>query len=109
MQTIITTTLSALTGLVIGFLINKLKEYYNKIENSKKNNNVQNEALKLLLQSNLTNAFFVYDETKRVKDYQYKNWLNMLKIYEVLGGDDYIHELEQRMKTFNIIKTDILK
>lgn len=109
MQTIITTTLSALTGLVIGFLINKLKEYYNKIENNKKNNNVQNEALKLLLQSNLTNAFFVYDETKRVKDYQYKNWLNMLKIYEVLGGDDYIHELEQRMKTFDIIKTDILK
>lgn len=109
MQTIITTTLSALTGLVIGFLINKLKEYYNKIENSKKNNNVQNEALKLLLQSNLTNAFFVYDETKQVKDYQYKNWLNMLKIYEVLGGDDYIHELEQRMKTFDIIKTDILK
>ena len=109
MQTIITTTLSVLTGLVIGFLINKLKEYYNKIENSKKNNNVQNEALKLLLQSNLTNAFFVYDETKRVKDYQYKNWLNMLKIYEVLGGDDYIHELEQRMKTFDIIKTDILK
>lgn len=109
MQTIITTTLSALTGIVIGFLINKLKEYHNKIENSKKNNNVQNEALKLLLQSNLTNAFFVYDETKRVKDYQYKNWLNMLKIYEVLGGDDYIHELEQRMKTFDIIKTDILK
>lgn len=109
MQTIITTTLSALTGLVIGFLINKLKEYYNKIEYNKKNNNVQNEALKLLLQSNLTNAFFVYDETKRVKDYQYKNWLNMLKIYEVLGGDDYIHELEQRMKTFDIIKTDILK
>lgn len=109
MQTIITTTLSALTGLVIGFLINKLKEYYNKIENNKKNNNVQNEALRLLLQSNLTNAFFVYDETKRVKDYQYKNWLNMLKIYEVLGGDDYIHELEQRMKTFDIIKTDILK
>lgn len=109
MQTIITTTLSALTGLVIGFLINKLKEYYNKIENIKKNNNVQNEALKLLLQSNLTNAFFVYDETKQVKDYQYKNWLNMLKIYEVLGGDDYIHELEQRMKTFDIIKTDILK
>lgn len=109
MQTIITTTLSALTGLVIGFLINKLKEYYNKIENSKENNNIQNEALKLLLQSNLTNAFFVYDETKRVKDYQYKNWLNMLKIYEVLGGDDYIHELEQRMKTFDIIKTDILK
>ena len=109
MQTIITTTLSALTGLVIGFLVNKLKEYYIKIENSKKNNNVQNEALKLLLQSNLTNSFFVYDETKQVKDYQYKNWLNMLKIYEVLGGDDYIHELEQRMKTFDIIKTDILK
>lgn len=109
MQTIITTTLSTLTGIVIGFLINKLKEYHNKIENNKKNNNVQNEALKLLLQSNLTNAFFVYDETKRVKDYQYKNWLNMLKIYEVLGGDDYIHELEQRMKTFDIIKTDILK
>lgn len=109
MQTIITTTLSALTGLVIGFLVNKSKEYCDEKKYNKKNNDVQNEALKLLLQSNLTNAFFVYDETKRVKDYQYKNWLNMLKIYEVLGGDDYIHELEQRMKTFDIIKTDILK
>ena len=109
MNTIITTAISCLVSLAIGFLVAKVKEYYSKIKDNKANNDVQNEALKLLLQSNLTNAYFVYEETKKIKDYQYKNWLNMLKIYEKLGGDDYIHDIEARMKQFKIEKTDIIK
>lgn len=109
MSIIISTALSTITGLVIGFLVGKLKKYHKNSIDEKKNNEVQNEALKLLLQSNLTNAYFVYDETKKVRDYQYKNWINMFKIYKELHGNDYIDEIKIRMEKFDIIKTDILK
>lgn len=109
MNIIISTAISSITGLVIGFLVGKLKKYHKNIVNEKANNQVQNEALKLLLQSNLTNAYFVYDETKKVRDYQYKNWINMFKIYKELNGNDYIDEIKVRMEKFDIIKTDIIK
>ena len=32
----------------------------------------------------------------------------MLSAYEALGGDDYIHILAGKMKTWNIDKTDII-
>ena len=109
MQIVITTVISSVVSLVIGFLVGKLKEYKNKIKENKANNEIQNEALKLLLQSNLTNAYFVYNETGKLMDYQYKNWLNMFKIYKELNGNDFVDEIEQRMKNFKIEKTDILK
>lgn len=109
MSIIISTAISSLTGLVIGFLVGKLKKYHKGILSEKENNQVQNEALKLLLQSNLTNAYFVYDETKKLRDYQYKNWINMFKIYKELHGNDYVDEIKLRMEKFDIIKTDILK
>ena len=109
MKIIISTALSTLTGLVIGYLVSKVKEYSSKAKDIKTNNGIQNEALKLLLQSNLTNAFFVYEETRKIKDYQYKNWLNMFKIYKKLNGNDFVDELEERLKELKIEKTDILK
>lgn len=109
LTTIINTTISTVVGLLIGFLIGKIKEYNGKIKDEKANNIIQNEALKLLLQNALTNAFFVYEETKMMKDYQYKSWINMFKIYKALGGNDYIDELNNRIKKFEIEKTGIMK
>lgn len=109
MNTIITTAISTLTGLAIGFLVSKVKEYKGKADKTKANNEVQNEALKLLLQSNLTNAYFIYEETQKVKDYQYKNWLNMFNIYKKLDGNDYLDAVYERLKKIKIEKTDIMK
>ena len=47
MSTILTTTLSTITGLIIGYLIKLLKGY-------KDRDNVQNKALRNILKSNLT-------------------------------------------------------
>lgn len=81
---------------------------FNVIRNYKKKTTATNKALKIMLQSNLTNTYFVYSTKKKIPDYVYRNWLNMLDEYENLEGDDYIHTLADRMKQWEIVRTDIL-
>ena len=97
----------ATTG-ACGYLSAKVKEYHKKIKDKEANENVQNIALLTLLQSQLTNTYFVYNELKQIPDYIYKNWLNLLAVYEQLGGDDYVHTLAHKMESWEITKTDIL-
>jgi hypothetical protein len=92
-----------------GYFAAKIKEYKAKLKEKEGNENVQNIALQTILQSQLTNTYFVYQELGEIPDYVYKNWLNMLAIYEKLGGDDFIHTLAKKMENWKIVKTDILK
>lgn len=96
------------TGLC-GYLSAKLKNYHQKLKSKESNEVVQNEALKIILQSQLTNTYFVYQELGEIPDYVYQNWLNMLSAYEKLDGDDFVHTLAEKMKKWKIIKTGILK
>ena len=86
---------------LLGFLVAKVTGY-------RKKNNSMKTAIMTLLQSNLTNTYFLYDDTKSIPDYVYKNFLNELKAYEGLDGDDYIHTIADKMKSWEIIRTDIL-
>lgn len=79
------------------------------IKTLSKKNKASDEALLTLLQNALTNVYFVYENIGRIPDYIYRNWLKMLSAYEALGGDDYIHILAGKMKTWDIDKTDIIK
>lgn len=90
--------LGTLIPMIIGFLISRVS-----------NVKTIKIAMMTLIQSNLTNTYFVYEQLKEIPDYVYRNWLNLLKIYEKLGGDDYVHELAERMKTWKIANTGIIK
>lgn len=89
-----------LTG-ALGYSVSLIKGF-------KKKASATNNALKIMLQNNLTNTYFVYSTKKKIPDYIYRNWLNMLEEYENLKGDDYIHTLADRMKSWEIVRTDIL-
>ena len=106
---IILTIVGIITTGSCGYLSAKTKLYHKKLKDKEKNEQIQNIALQTILQSQLTNVYFVYQELGEIPDYVYRNWLNMLKIYEQLGGDDYIHTLAEKMKSWEIKKTDILK
>ena len=108
LEKIITTIITVLISSCLGYCIGKLKDYKEKKINEKENENMQNEALKTMLQNSLTNTYFVYENIGKIPDYVYKNWLNLLKAYEGLDGDDYIHVLADKMKKWKIEKTDIL-
>lgn len=108
-QTAINTTITFIVSGILGYCISVIKNYKKKLKSKEINEEIQNIALQTILQSQLTNTYFVYQELGEIPDYVYKNWLNMLSIYEKLGGNDYIHNLASKMNSWKIIKTDVLK
>lgn len=100
--------LSILVSGLIGYLIGLIKTYKKKLKDKQDESEMLKEALMTMLQSNLTNTFYVYDTKKKIPDYIYRNWNNSKEIYEKLGGNDYIHVLSEKMKKWDFTKTDIL-
>ena len=108
-QTIISTVITFVVSSILGYCISVIKNYKNKLNEKSKEGEILKEALMTMLQSNLTNTYFVYESMQEIPDYILKNWLNSLKMYEQLGGNDYCHTLQRKIEDWKIIKTDILK
>lgn len=108
-QTIINTIVTGIISALLGYCISLLKNYKKKLESKEEETMMVKEAMLTMLQSNLTNTYYVYESMQQIPDYVYKNWLNSLAIYEKLGGDDYVHVLADKMKKWDFTKTDILK
>lgn len=101
MKEILMIIVKYLVPIILGWCLNVIRSYRKKTA-------ATNKALKIMLQSNLTNTYFVYSTKKKIPDYVYRNWLNMLDEYENLEGDDYIHNIAERMKAWELVRTDIL-
>lgn len=108
-QTILTVSVSTITGSIIGYCISTIKKYKNRLELESQKSKVRDEAFMYLLQDSLTNTYYFYEQKQQIPDYIYKKWINMKKCYEKLGGNDYIHTLDEKMKSWDLEKTDILK
>lgn len=108
-QVIINTIISFVIGGILGYCVSLIKKYKKRYEDKTEESKMLKEAMIMLLQSNLTNTYFIYDSLKEIPDYIYKNWINSLAIYENLGGNDYVHVLADKMKSWDFIKTDILR
>lgn len=107
-DTILKTVITFILSTALGYCASVIKNYKRKLKEKTYNEKVQNMALQTLLKSQLTNTYFVYSELKQVPDYVYQNFLDMLKVYESLGGNSYIHTIAKKMETWDIKKTDIL-
>jgi hypothetical protein len=108
-HTIINTIVTFIISSILGYCVSVIKNYKTKLKNKTSNEIIQNEALQALLKSQLTNTYFVYSELKAIPDYVYQNFLDLLKVYESLGGDGFIHTLAKKMEAWEFTKTDILK
>lgn len=108
-QTIIGTAITFIISSILGYCVSVIKNYKSKLNAKVENESLQNIALQTLLKSQLTNTYFVYNELKEIPDYVYQNFLDMLKVYESLGGNSYIHTIAKKMEMWEIVKTDILK
>lgn len=107
-EKIIATVITFVVSGALGYMTSLVKTYKNKLKSKEENEKLQNEALKSLLQAQLTNTYFVYNEIGEIKDYIYRNWKNLFKIYKSLGGNDYVDELAHRMERWKITGTGIL-
>ena len=101
-EQILKSIISYLVPAVLGFLIAKVINY------RKKNDSIQN-GVKTLLQSNISNTYFLYEPFRKIPDYLYKNVKNEFKAYKQLDGNDYVDDLMYKMKQWEITRTDILK
>lgn len=96
MKTIITTTLSTLTGLVIGYLVKQLTSY-------KKRDDIQSKALRNILKSNLVNQYYVYAEMGSVPRYIKEAWYDMFESYTELNGNSFVkHDIEPKFAKLQI-------
>ena len=100
-NSIITYIITFLIGALLTYLIKVIPKQY-------KNERIEREALLMLLQNNLTNLAFVCIDLGYIMDYQLENWCNMLKVYEALGGNGYIHALDVIIKKLEVKKTSVL-
>ena len=107
-ETAIKTAISFVVTGALGYLLAQIKTYHKKLKKQDLETELLKSALMTLFQNNLTNTYWVYEKTKDIPDYVYKNWLNSLDVYEKLGGNDYIHVLAEKMKNWHFSKTDIL-
>ena len=108
-QIIVSTTITFIISSILGYCVSVIKNYKNKLEEKNEESKLLKEALMTIFQSNLTNTYYVYENQKDIPDYVYKNWCNSKRIYEKLGGNDYVHILADKMKNWDFKKTDILK
>lgn len=108
-HTIINTIITFVISGILGYCVNAIKNYKKKLKEKTSNEVVQNLALQALLKSQLTNTYFVYSELKAIPDYVYQNFLDLLKVYESLDGDGFVHNLAKKMETWELTKTDILR
>lgn len=108
-QLFLNTTITFVLSSVLGYCLNSMKNYKNKLERKEEEGKILREALMTILQNNLTNTYYKYETLEEIPDYVYKNWLNSMKMYENLGGNDYCHTLKKKVEEWKIIKTDILK
>lgn len=102
LKEILLAILKYIIPILLGYCLNSLKNYSKREKLFKK-------SLMTLLQSNLTNTYFAYDNMKTIPDYVYQNWLNELKVYEELGGNSYIHSIAKKIENWEIVRTDILQ
>lgn len=107
-DTVIKTIISLLVSALFGYLIGRIKDYKKRLKDKQEESELLRTALMTMLQSNLTNTFYVYDSKKKIPDYVYRNWVNSFNIYKKLNGNEYCDTLKAKMDTWTFVKTDIL-
>lgn len=106
---VITSVITMILSTALGYCIKSIKGYKLKLQQKDKEDVAIKEALKYLIQSNLTNTYYAYEKIGSIPDYCYKNWLNLFRIYKALGGNEYLDKINDRMEQWEIVHTDILE
>lgn len=108
MTPIFNTVITFVVSGILGYCVSIIKEYKVKIANRGANERKQNIAIRAILKSQLTKTYFVYSSLKKIPDYVYQDFLDMLEVYEDFDGDGFVHTLAHKMENWEIVKTDIM-
>ena len=99
METIIATSLSTITGLIIGYLINEAKKF-NKRENNERT------TLQALLRNAITSKYYVYTQLGHIPDYERRNLIYLFEEYKKRNGNSYVSQIVDEMLKLPIRDND---
>ena len=85
MEAILKYILTTLIGMILGFLVKTLKK-------EKEKKDIQCNAIKSLLKSNLVNQFYIYKDLGKVPHYVKQSWYDMYNSYIKLNGNSFVKE-----------------
>lgn len=90
METVIATSISTLTGLIIGFIISKAKQFNHKEVNEK-------TTLQALLRNAITSKYYVYTELGHIPNYERRNLIYLHEEYKKWNGNSYVDQIVEEM------------
>ncbi len=106
---IIKTIITSVTSGVLGYCISVIKHYKQTKEKILDEFKELKESQLCDMRSDLSNKFYIYDSMEEVDDYLYLAWMEKLNRYYLLGGNNYLHRLEEKSKNWKIRQTQYLK
>lgn len=61
------------------------------------------EGVKCLLRSQMTNIYYRHKDEKKIRQYEWENFAFLYKAYKALGGNSFIDEIFEVVKTWEIV------
>ena len=99
MGTIIATSLSTITGLVIGCFVSSIKKFGKKEANEK-------TTLQALLRNAITSKYYVYTQLGHIPDYERRNLIYLFDEYKKWNGNSYVSQIVDEMLKLPIREND---
>lgn len=85
--------------------LNEIKDTLaNFVTESKRQSELQNEALLSLIRDNITSIYYKGLTAKTIKVFDKEALIKKFSIYSSMGGNSYIHEIYEEMMTWNVIQ-----
>lgn len=97
METIIATTLSTITGLLIGLFVSSIKKFDSKEKNER-------TTLQALLRNAITSKYYVYIELGSIPDYERRNLIYLFEEYKKWNGNSYVAQIMEELLKLPIKK-----
>lgn len=74
-----------------------LEELHIQIINLSKNT-IQNDLM--MLRNSILTIYFTYEKEKEIPEAQYESMLGMFDVYTSLGGNSFVHDIVDEMRTW---------
>lgn len=91
----IATSLSAIATALV-FFVKPIRE---KLFNNRRTA----EGEKCLLRSEMLKTYYKNSEAKRIKQYEFENFIKLYEAYKALGGNSFIDEVHDEVMSWQIV------
>lgn len=95
-------TFEIITGVVafstlLTIIIKPLREKIFNLNRSK-------EGERCLLRSEMLRIYYQYLETKKIRQYEFENFIKLYQAYKALGGNSFIDEIYNEVTTWTVVR-----